>query len=180
MIRSASSVIPAAPGRQRGASLVVALVMLAVISAMGISAFVASNAQFRMAANMQFQNVATNNAESALAQAETWIATNYLNAGFTARVPGGLYPSGTAPDPLTMTWDDTTSVKVDALGSERYIIEQLVVNRVLPSNSVGSCNVYGLSGPCPTVNVYRMTARGSSILGTARIVQSVFAVRVNV
>ena len=165
---------------QSGAALIVALVMLAVIAAMGISAFVASNAQFRMAANLQFQNVATNNAESALAQAETWIATNFGNAGFTARSSGGLYPAGTGPDPLTMTWDDTTSVKVDVLGSERYFIEQLVVNRVLPSNSVGSCNVYGLSGPCPTVNVYRLSARGSSILGTTRIVQSVFAVRINV
>lgn len=166
--------------RQRGASLIVTLVMLGVITVLGISAFVASSSQFRMAANMQFQNVATHNAESSLANAETWITTNFTNGGFTSRVAGGLYPSGTGPDPLTMTWDDTTSVKVDTLGNERYFIEQLVANRVLPSNSVGSCNVYGLSGPCPTVNVYRLTARGTSILGTARFVQSVFAVRINV
>lgn len=166
--------------RQRGASLVVTLVMLGVITVLGISAFVASSSQFRMAANLQFQNVATHNAESALAQAETWITTNFTNGGFTTRVSGGLYPSGTGPDAFTMTWDDTTSVTVGALGTERYMIEQLVANRVLPSNSVGSCNVYGLSGPCPTVNVFRLTARGTSILGTTRVVQSVFAVRVNV
>jgi type IV pilus assembly protein PilX len=170
----------ASPARQRGASLIVTLVMLGVITVLGISAFVASSSQFRMAANMQFQNIATHNAESALAQAETWITTNFSNGGFTTRVSGGLYPAGTGPDALTMTWDDTTSVKVDTLGTERYVIEQLVVNRVLPSNSVGSCNVYGLSGPCPTVNVYRLTARGTSILGTSRVVQSVFAVRINV
>lgn len=181
MTRSNNRPIACARRQQRGASLVVALVMLAVIAAMGISAFVASNTQFRMAANMQFQNMASGNAEGALAQAETWIATNYSNAGFTTRVAGGLYPSTTAsPDPLTMTWDDTTSVSVGVLGTQRYYIEQLVANRVLPSNSVGSCNVYGLSGPCPTVNVYRLTARGTSVLGTARIVQSVFAVRINV
>jgi type IV pilus assembly protein PilX len=166
--------------RQHGASLIVTLVMLGVITAMGITAFVASSSQFRMAANTQFQNIATHNAESGLAQAETWITTNFTNGGFAARVPGGLYPAGTGPDPLTMTWDDTTSIKVDVLGTERYFIEQLVVNRVLPSNSIGSCNVYGLSGPCPTVNVYRLTSRGTSILGTARVVQSVFAVRINV
>lgn len=180
MTRSNDRPSACARRRQRGASLVVALVMLAVIAAMGISAFVASNTQFRMAANMQFQNMASGNAEGALAQAETWIATNFSNAGFTTRVSGGLYPSGTAPDPLTMTWDDTTSVSVGTFGTQRYFIEQVVANRVLPSNSVGSCNVYGLSGPCPTVNVYRLTARGTSILGTARVVQSVFAVRVNV
>jgi type IV pilus assembly protein PilX len=166
--------------RQRGASLVVTLVMLGVITVLGISAFVASSSQFRMAANMQFQNIATQNAESSLAQAETWITTNFTNTGFATRTSGGLYPGGTGPDPFTMTWDDTTSVPVGALGTERYFIEQLVTNRVLPSNSVGSCNVYGLSGPCPTVNVFRLTARGTSILGTTRVVQSVFAVRTNV
>lgn len=169
-------------GRQRGASLIVALVMLTVLMMLGISAFVASNTQFRMGANLQFQNVAASNAESALAQAETWIAANPTNAGFTARVPGGLYSVSTtpAPDALTMTWDDTTSVSVNALGTQRYLIEQIVAGRILPSNSIGSCNVYGLSGPCPTVNVYRLTARGTSILGTVKVMQSVFAVRVNI
>lgn len=166
--------------RQRGASLIVSLVMLAVLMLMGVAAYVASTTQFRMAANLQFQNVALGNAESALAQAENWIASNYNHAGFTTRTPGGLYPTGTAPDPLTMTWDDTTSVKGDALGSQRFVIEMLVADRVLPSNSIGNCNVYGQSGPCPRVNVYRLTGRGTSILGTTKIVQSVFAVRINI
>lgn len=166
--------------RQRGASLVVALVMLAVLMALGISGYVASTTQFRMAGNLQFQNIAAANAESALAQAETWIVTNFTDAGFTSRVPGGLYPLNTGPDPLTMTWDDTTSVSTGLLGTQRYYIELIVANRILPSNSITTCNIYGLSAPCPAVNVYRLTARGTSILGTTKIMQSVFAVRVNV
>jgi Tfp pilus assembly protein PilX len=166
--------------RQRGASLVVALVMLVVLMVLGVTAYVASTTQFRMAANLQFLNQAQGNAESALAQAESWIAGNYNNAGFVARVPGGLYPTGTAPDPLSMTWDDTTSVKVDAGGSQRFTIELLIADRVLPSNSIGNCNVYGQSGPCPRVNVYRLTARGTSILATTKVVQSVFAVRITI
>ena len=166
--------------RQRGASLLVALVMLTVLMVMGVSAYVASNTQFRMAANLQFQNIAAGNAESALATAENWIVTNYTNAGFTTRSAGGLYPLGTGPDPLAMTWDDNSSVKVDALGTERFMIELLAADRVLPSNSIGNCNVYGMSGPCPRVNVYRMTERGTSILGTTKQVQSVFAVRINI
>jgi type IV pilus assembly protein PilX len=177
MTRTAIQATASAPRRQRGASLIVTLVMLAVITAMGISAFVASSGQFRMAANLQFQNVATNHAESGLAQAETWIVTNFSNSGFTTRVSGGLYPSGTGPDPLTMTWDDTTSVKVDLLGSERYMIE-LLVSSTLPANSlVTTACGYGGNAPCPSVKVYRLTARGTSIFGTARVVQSVFAVK---
>lgn len=172
--------IPAG-GRQRGASLIVSLVMLAVLMLMGTAAYVASTTQFRMAGNLQFQNVAMSNAESGLAQAETWLITNYGDPGFTARAPGGLYPAtGPLPDPFTMTWDDTTSVKVDALGTQRYLIEMLGPNRVLPSNSVVSCNVYGMSGPCPAVNVYRITTRGTSILGTIKFVQSVFAIRLTI
>lgn len=166
--------------RQRGASLLVALVMLTVLMVMGVSAYVASNTQFRVAANLQFQNIGAGNAESALATAENWIISNYNNAGFTTRTAGGLYPLGTAPDPLVMTWDDNSSVKVDALGSQRFMIEMLAADRVLPSNSVGNCNVYGMSGPCPRVNVYRLTGRGTSILGTTKQVQSVFAVRINI
>ena len=60
------------------------------------------------------------------------------------------------------------------------MIELLAADRVLPSNSVGNCNVYGQSGPCPRVNVYRLTARGTSVLGTTKFVQSVFAVRINI
>lgn len=170
--------------RQRGASLIVTLVMLGVITAIGISAFLASSSQFRMAANLQFQNVATHNAESALAQAETWIATNFADAGFVTRVSGGVYPVGTAPDPLATAtvWDNTTSVKVDLLGTQRYYIELIFPTpRKLPANSLSpSACGYGSNAPCPSVNLYRITARGTSILGTTKIVQSVFAVRVNV
>jgi Tfp pilus assembly protein PilV len=166
--------------RQRGASLIVAMVILGVIAMLGIAAYVTSVTQFRMAANLQYQNQAQGNAESALAQAENWIAANYNHAGFSTRSPGGLYPVGTASDPLTMTWDDDTSVKVDVQGTQRFMIELLVADRVLPSNSVGNCNVYGLSGPCPRVNVYRLTGRGTSILGTTKNVQSVYAMRVNI
>jgi Tfp pilus assembly protein PilX len=166
--------------RQRGSSLIVAMIMLGVAAMLGIAAYVASTTQFKMAANLQFQTQAQGNAESALAQAETWTLANYNNAGFVTRAPGGLYPPGTAPDMLTMTWDDTTSVKVDTAGTQRFAVELVVVNRVLPSNSLGSCNVYGISGPCPKVNVYRLTGYGTSVLGTTKVVQSVFAVRLNI
>ena len=167
------------PVTQRGSSLVVTMIMLVVLMLMGVTAVVVSNAQYRMAGNLQFQNLAMNNAESAVAQAESWASVNFNNNGFKARVSGGLYPEGSNPDPYTMTWDDTTSVKLDLLGGQRYMIELMGPDRILPSNSLGVCNPYGLVGPCPRVNIFRITGRGASIRGSIKLVQSVFAVRAN-
>ena len=60
---------------QRGSSLVVSMIMLGVLMLMGVGAVVVSNTQYRMAGNFQFQNLAMSSAESALSQAENWIAT---------------------------------------------------------------------------------------------------------
>lgn len=170
---------------QSGASLLVAMVMLVVLMLMGVTAVVVSSDQFRMAANLQFQNLAMSGADSALSFAENWTVANFNNDGFGARSPGGLYPGpgvagGAAPDPFTMAWEDSTSTKINSDGSQRFMVEKIVVGRVLPSNSIGNCNVYGLSAPCPKVNVFRITARGTSILGATKIVQSVFATRANI
>ncbi len=165
---------------QAGSSLVVSMIMLVVLMLMGVGAIVVSKSQYRMAGNFQFQNLAMASSESALSEAENWVAANHTDPDLVTRVPGGLYPIGTAPDPYTMVWDDTTSEKVDLFGNQRYIIEVLAADRVLPSNSITTCNVYGLSGPCPRVNVYRISARGSSARGSTKIVQTVFTVRVNI
>jgi len=162
---------------QTGGSLVVSMIMLVVLMLMGVAAIVVSNSQYRMAGNYQFQNLAMASAESALAQAEAWIADNLDSPDFANRIPGGLYPKDTGPNPFTMTWDDTTSEEVAGLSSQRYIIELLGDNRTLPANSKkqGACG-YGGSGPCPQVNVFRITARGTSARGSAKYVQSVYAV----
>ncbi len=165
---------------QAGVSLVVCMIMLVVLMMMGVGAMVVSKTQYRMAGNFQFQNLAMASAESALSQAENWVALNHADPDLVTRVAGGLYPTDTAPDAYTMDWDDTTSEKVDAAGTQRYIVEVLAADRVLPSNSITTCNVYGLSGPCPRVNVYRVSARGSSARGSVKIVQTIFTVRINI
>jgi len=166
--------------RQAGSSLVVSMIMLAVLMLMGVGAIVVSNTQYRMAGNFQFQNQAMAAAESALSRAELWITENVTNPEFTTRVAGGHYPPGTGPDPYTMAWDDTTSETVGGDSSQRYIIEVLGANRYLPASSVKTCPGYTLSGPCSRVNVYRITARGTSGRGSVKIVQTVFTVQVSI
>ncbi len=166
---------------QQGASLMVTLVMLAVLMVAGVTAYVASNTQFRMAANLQFQNIALNSAESALAAAETWVIANHDHTAFTVAGTAGLYPPGAAPDALNMTWDDTNSVKADLLGSQRYMIERIfdIAEVAHGGESSAACLDYSAPASCTLVRLFRLTSRGTSILGTTKIVQSVFTVKID-
>lgn len=168
------------PRKQAGSSLVVSMIMLVVLMLMGVGAMVMSNTQYRMAGNLQFLSLASSNADSALAQAENWLATSYednrLQTG--GRVAGGMYPKGTAvPDPSTVTWDDTNSEKVDASGTQRYMIEVIDTGRNMAKGSARQCNPYIPVPPCNYANIYRVTARGTSARGAVSVVQSIFAVR---
>jgi len=170
--------------RQHGSSLVVTMLMLVALMLMGVTAVVVSNSQYRMAGNLQFQNLAMNDAESAVAQAENWVGADnhWSNSGFSTRGTGGLYPSTTSPipDPYTLAWDDNTSQNVvNSGGSQRYIIEVLGGCRPLPAASLANCAPYGGSASCTRVNVYRNTGRGFSARGTVKLVQSIFAVQLN-
>lgn len=162
---------------QKGAVLITGLIILGVLLVLAASAVMVSNTQVRIAGNMQQQNTAMTGAESAIATAENWLNTNYDHAGFTSGGQPGLYPAGTPVDALTMTWNDTTSIKLDAEGNQRYVIELYMPARTPPTSSVAQCNTYGMVAPCPKVNLYRISSRGVSNLGTAKIVQSMYAVR---
>lgn len=163
---------------QAGSSLVVSMIMLVVLMMMGVGAIVVSNTQYRMAGNFQFQNLAMANAESAVSQAEDWVTLNHEDDKLITRVPGGFYPELTGPDAYTMVWDDTTSEKVDAAGTQRFVVEVFALSRTLPKSSEKECEVYGAPAPCPDVRVFRISARGTSARGSTKLVQTVFTVRV--
>src|SRR5262249_30964361 len=78
------SFVHSLPSRQQGATLVVALILLGVLMLSGLAAMYSSSSQFRMAGNMQYRTIAMNQAETATAAAESWLAsgTNYLATGF--------------------------------------------------------------------------------------------------
>ena len=164
--------------KQSGSSLVVSLIMLVVLMLMGVGAMVVSNTHYRMAGNLQFQNLAMTNAESSLAQAENWVAINFENSKLTTRVSGGYYPEGSAvPDPYTMTWDNSNSEAMDIFGTQRYMVEVIGTERNQITGRYVPCDPYTSPVPCSFVNLYRITARGSSARGAVKIVQSIFAVR---
>lgn len=172
--------------RQRGSTLVVTMIILIMIMMIGISAMVSSDTQFKLTGNLQFEDVAMNRAESSIAAAESWLSsgTNYQDSGFTtySSATPHLHPIGhlaslTTPNnsALTMTWSDTNSLPLTSGDdSQRYIIEKVSNNARLIGSSVVSGD--RSSAACNQVNTYLITARGTSLRGATKFVQTYFSV----
>ena len=166
--------------RQSGSTLIISLIILVLLMLLGVTAMNTSDTQYKLAGNLQFEEIAMNNTETSVSTAETWLAAssvaNYNNAGFTAYnslTTPELYPAAAGVDPLTLNWTDATSKQVGA-DNQRYIIEQVSTN----SRLAGSSQAVGgrTSTGCNQVNTYRVTARGTSSRGATKFVQSYYSV----
>jgi type IV pilus assembly protein PilX len=126
---------PALSQRERGAVLIVGLVMVLLISIIGISAIRGSNLQESMAGNMRERNLAFQAAESALRIGEKSVSDTQSRPAMTNA--SGLYDD-TYKNPLasilTFTddnWKDEAKVKITTLGLYKvarqpsYVVEQL-------------------------------------------------------
>jgi Tfp pilus assembly protein PilX len=170
------------PGRQRGASsLFITVILVLVVMLLGTTAAVLSSTQFKLAGNLQYENVAFNLAEGALASAESWLSTgtNARKNGFTSygtddpALPH-IFPIGhLTADPLTMTWTDSNSLKLDTVGAQRYLIEKYGADNQ-PLGTGLDNGGRPLTG-CQKVDVFRITTRGTSAKGTTKLVQTTYS-----
>lgn len=176
---------PADFSRQNGSALIMSLLILALIMILGITAMNTSNTEFKLAGNIQFEDSALNNAEIAVASAESWLATgtNHKSAAFTtfSSTTGYLHPMDhfaglTSPnnDPLAMTWSNSNSFAVAGNDKQRYMIEQISLNSRLQGSNLGLGP--RRSSGCNQVNTYLITARGQSARGATKFIQSYFSV----
>jgi type IV pilus assembly protein PilX len=176
------------PGRQQGATLVIALLILVLIMMIGITAISTSNTQYKLAGNLQFEDGATNNAETAVTTAENWLVNpavkNWNDDGFklTGTAKPELIPFDPAtPRPanrdatlLAMDWTDNNKSLSVAGNTQRYVIEKLSQGNRLAGSDVG---VGGrASAGCNLVNTYLITGRGTGGRGAVKFVQSYFSV----
>ena len=96
-----------APGRQRGAVLVVSLVLLVVLTLLGVSVMNVTQLEERMAGNSQEMNQAFHSAETGLSSASTahsrkpvsiWVAITFWNV-MTSKTPRHGPGKSPAPKP---------------------------------------------------------------------------------
>ncbi len=129
------------PGRQRGISLVMALIFLTVMILMGTSATVNTNLQERMAGNTRNRDLAFEAAEAALRAA----GSTLLNSATRAAVPA-YYPANANDAAYWAAYDWTNSGSYPSQTISQVHSQPKYVVEKMPT--VG------------TTEYYRVTARG--------------------
>ncbi len=161
--------------RERGAALIVSLVILTALTLLGVSAMQQGTMQERMTGNMRDKSVALQAAEAALRGAEHYLDTTAVPGPFNDT--NGLYTptaDGELPRWEKIDWSNDTAVRKYGMSGvaedPRYIIERI------PGIPFGNREVAG-DEPIPAGVVYRITARSTGMSGDAvAMVQSTFRV----
>jgi len=161
-------------GAQRGAILIVSLIILLLMTLIGTTGMQTASLEEKMAGNMRDRNLAFQAAESALSAGETWLNSNT----FTCNVALGRFrpqdkDCNTATAETTQVWDNINWNNTDSVAytgvlsnlnaNPRYIIEDI---GCLPAPAT-----------CPGLHNYRITARATGgSADTVVILQSIYQI----
>lgn len=171
--------------RQRGAVLIIGLVMLLLLTIIGLASIRGSGLQEQMAGNIRDKNVAFQAAEASLRAGEE-IINGVSPPSFTGSVVGYYpdlnKPSAMRPRPVAWTganWDAwsvqlATSTLSQVYEQPRYAMERLTVPAA--STNQGACVDFECKAKVPDPIYYRITSRGKGgTLDAEVILQSTFA-----
>lgn len=155
------------PQRQHGATLVISLIFLVLLTLVGVTAMQSTILQERMAGNSRERNIAFQAGEIGLRDAEVYmVGKDPLD--FTLACTSGLCAQGSAPDWKTYAWDGSKDVvaatTVPSVGGQpRYFAEYAGQAKCRPNTCAGS------------TAAYRLRTRGLGINTTTQVfLESVF------
>jgi type IV pilus assembly protein PilX len=149
---------------QRGAVLVVSLIMLLVITVIAVSSMQGTVLEEKMAGNTKDRNLAFQTTESGIREAENFIESIVSMGSFDGT--GGLYGFASAPPDYasTTTWTDSAQhvVATSTYGSyeaPRYFIKHFTTVK----GTEGAMNMsgYGDNKGTGDVSIFLITGRGT-------------------
>lgn len=182
---SANTTAVGKPARQKGAVLIFCLVFLAVLTMMGVSGMESTVLEERMSSNMHDYNLAIQSAESALKNAESWIAqqatlpTTSVDGTTTVWAENSMDPLAT--DGL-FWWDHANitaawwTSNADALSGVSEVAEQpsYIIEQYRTVDSGQSIAIGSGENTVPRI-FHRITARGVGINASTEVkLQSTF------
>jgi type IV pilus assembly protein PilX len=163
---------------QRGATLMISLMILLVMTLIGITSMGTSNLEEKMAGNDRDQNISFQAAEAALRQAEDYVNNDIVSTAAFDGTNTGLYTQDSNPDIFdAATWANAITYVGTvnyANSAPQYIVEIISTIGEDDINAHG----YGESSGSGTITAFRVTARGTGGTdGSVTLLQSNFGRR---
>ena len=165
--------------RQRGVTLVIALMLLLAITLLGLASMRGSSMQERMSANLYDRAIAFQAAESSLREAEALLASGTagpfdgtINGLYGQPVPGASgyhnrWEDSSAVWATASTWWEAADAdtRAKAAGAPQYIIEDMGMWPSTPD-----CDTVTTIAPDCLKPRYRITARSAPVTGRPSVV----------
>jgi type IV pilus assembly protein PilX len=160
------------PTKQRGVSLVVALVMLVILTLIGVSSMNTAIVELKMAGSAQQQSRALNRADELLRVGEEEVLEivedpNAFNYGTDG---DGYYLKADNIDVYDIDWDNLTSIE-GATPEDVYVIEYMGAETI-PGESLKIGTDGRIIGGA--VHTHRITSRSATGKSALRLVQSIY------
>ena len=164
------------PGSQRGAVLIVALVLLLVLTVLGTASIRDTTMEERMAGNFRDRSAALEAAESALRTGEAGVSNTTVFATMAFDGTGGTHEvtqASTSVDPGTASNYGLTVPSSVLTYSGKLLVDQVPQYYVekLPAIAMPGSNLaIGTQNQPPKVHHYRVTAKGYGISPNTEVV----------
>lgn len=163
------------PRPQRGAVLIVALVLLLVLTVLGTSTMLNTTMEERMAGNYRDYNAALEAAESALRTGEAGVSNTTVHASMAFDGTGGTYEvtaASTSVDPLGNNYGLSVPAAVLTYGGDLLVsaVPEYYVEKLPQITMPGSNLAIGTQNQPPKIHYYRVTAKGYGISPNTEVV----------
>ena len=158
--------------RQSGMAMFVSLIMLLLMSLIILHSARSSNLELLLGNNAQHTAQALMRAEDSAVAGENLIEFNYSGAptvDFSLDANDGVYVDGEIYV-SSIDWKDYAAELVSGDSHREYIVEYLG-----PVTSIGGSLSVGAGVASSTRYIYRVSGRGESSRGSARVVQTIYA-----
>ncbi len=162
--------------QQRGAVLIVSLIMLLVMTLLGVTSMKGSAMEEKMTRNLHDRNLAFQAAEAALREAEKYIQDNIIATNtFDTNGSDGLYDRSYMRIWEDITWTAADSREYSGFGNSykvasppRYVIQHLATT-VDAADALNQSN-YGQGTGAGKIETFLITARGTGGSDTAAVI----------
>ncbi len=161
------------PSKQKGMALLVSLIMLVLMSIIIVHGARSSTLELLLGNNAQHTAQALMRAEDSVTAAESLVELNYFggpSVDFSANQADGMYIVGE----IGVTTVDWTAYAAERVGvGDNY--REYIVEYMGPAMTSGGSLSVG-AGPASNIRyLFRISGRGESSRGGARVVQTIYA-----